>query len=105
MSFLLVCRCAAALEALDPAPARDRPLRARVGRMAPRADVDQDLGPGRASRELAAAGRAAHGCQGQFRMNLLQGDQLLVRSTVGAAQAAARIQVFQRVPSASYSLE
>src|SRR3954449_4723519 len=49
----------AALEAIDPAARVDQLLPARVERVAVGADLDVDLGLGRARRELVAA-RAAH---------------------------------------------
>jgi hypothetical protein len=65
---------APALEPLDAAAGLDRPLDARVGGMAIRADVDDDLAPRRAGREGVPARRAAHVRPHQLRMNLLQGQ-------------------------------
>src|SRR5206468_11506518 len=61
-----------ALEALDPAAARDWAFCSGVGRMAVRAGVDDQLAPSRAGRERVAARCAADGSEHQLRMNLLQ---------------------------------
>jgi hypothetical protein len=63
---------ATALEALDPAAARDLAFRSGVRGVAVRAGVDDQLAPSRAGRECVAARCAADGCEHQLGMNLLQ---------------------------------
>src|SRR5213082_644975 len=74
-SFLVGgCQSSPALEPLDPVA---RPCGARhagVGRVAARADVDDDLGARRARREAGSARRAADACEPELRMVVLQGQ-------------------------------
>src|SRR4029077_16039015 len=60
------------LEARDAAAARGSALSARIGRMTVRAGVHDQLAPGRAGGERAAAGRTADARERQLRMYLLQ---------------------------------
>ena len=82
--------CATALEALDAAAALGPALCAGVGGMTVRAHVDDNLVPRRARDEAPPARGAADSRERELRMDVRQGNRLLLSTRRAAEQMLAR---------------